>query len=53
MPFIKGITDTITGPSRGPAPQIPSINPVDVERFQVAFRGANPVHGILDSVPLA
>ena len=59
MPFIKGITDSI---SDRPAinPQIPPINTLDVERFQVAFNGANPILGILDSalfiftvVPLA
>lgn len=48
MPFIKGITDSI---SSRPAinAQIPPINAVDVERFQVAFDSANPVLGILDS----
>ena len=29
--------------------QIPPINPMDVERFEVAFNSANPVLGILDS----
>ena len=62
MPFIKGITDSISDSSSRPAinAQIPLINTVDVERFQVAFNGANPVLGILDSalfiftmVPLA
>jgi len=62
MPFIKGITDSISSSSSRPAinTQIPPINTVDVEQFQVAFNGANPVLGILDSalfiftmVPLA
>jgi len=50
MPFIKGITDTVAGPSTKPAnnTQIPPINPVDVERFKASFSGASPVHGILD-----
>ena len=51
MPFIKGITDSISGSSSKPAinVQIPPINPVDVKRFELAFNGANPVLGILDS----
>jgi hypothetical protein len=51
MPFIKGITDPISGsPSRpGINAQIPPIGAVDVERFQVAFNGANPILGMLDS----
>ena len=51
MPFIKGITDSISGSSSTPAinAQIPPINPMDVHRFELAFNGANPVLGILDS----
>ena len=51
MPCIKGITDSISGSSTTPAieAQIPLINPMDVNRLELAFNGANPVFGILDS----
>jgi len=51
MPFIKGITDSISGSSSRPAidVQIPPINPMDIYRFELAFNGANPVLGILNS----
>ena len=52
MPFIEGITDSIQSGALSIPDinvQIPLINAVDVERFQVAFNGANPVLGTLDS----
>jgi len=51
MPFIKGITDPIAGSSSRSAinSQVPPINAVDIERFQVAFNDANPILGTLDS----
>ena len=53
MPFIKGITDLNLNVGSSSilaiSAQIPPINAADIERFKVAFNGASPVLGILDS----
>jgi len=54
MPFIKGITDTISVPSGRFVNnvQVPPIDPVDVNRFEVAFNSPNLVHVILQSTTI-